>query len=82
MEKIFRVMECSDNQKVAFATFKLVDEAEHWWENTSHRVENLGTAVSWAIFKDRFLEKYFPAEVRDKKEAEFLALTQGNMSVD
>ena len=30
MEKIFRVMGSTDDQKVAFATFKLTNEAEHW----------------------------------------------------
>ena len=32
IEKIFRVMECQDQQKVLFATDILVDEAKYWWE--------------------------------------------------
>ncbi|XP_050897974.1 uncharacterized protein LOC127104872 [Lathyrus oleraceus] len=47
IEKIFRVMECIDEQKV----------------------------------RNEFLGKYFPADVRNKKEIEFLELKQGTMSV-
>ena len=44
-------------------------------------LEIAGTAVSWNLFKDRFLEKYFPAGVRDKKKLEFMSLTQWNQTV-
>ena len=37
--------------------------------------------MTWERFKTAFLEKYFPADVRCKKEMEFLELKQGNMSV-
>ena len=43
IEKIFRVMGCTDDQKVACATFKLTNEAEHWWENASRCLENTNT---------------------------------------
>jgi len=33
------------------------------------------------VFKRVFLEKYFPEDVRNKKEMEFLELKQGNMTV-
>jgi len=32
-------------------------------------------------FKNEFLKKYFPKDLRNKKEAEFLSLKQGSMSV-
>lgn len=44
-------------------------------------MEAEGSGVTWNVFKDRFLEKYFPADIRDKKEMEFLALKQGSMTV-
>lgn len=40
-----------------------------------------GTAITWERFKTDFLEKYFLADVRCKKEIEFLELKQGGMSV-
>lgn len=33
------------------------------------------------MFRKEFLEKYFPEEVRGKKEIEFLKLKQENMTV-
>ena len=37
--------------------------------------------MTWEIFKRVILEKYFPEDVRNKKEMEFLELKQGNMIV-
>ncbi|MCI40952.1 hypothetical protein A2U01_0062185, partial [Trifolium medium] len=37
--------------------------------------------VTWAGFREAFLRKYFPADVQNKKEMEFLGLSQGTMSV-
>jgi hypothetical protein len=33
-------------------------------------------------FKTFFLNKYFPSNVKDQKEIEFLTLQQGDMTVD
>eukprot|EP00256_Glycine_max_P067144 XP_025981739.1 uncharacterized protein LOC102669650 [Glycine max] len=82
IEKIFRVMECQDHQKVLFATHMLADEAEYWWENTRPRLEGAGGAVvPWGTFRQTFLEKYFPEDVKNRKEMEFLELKQGSMTV-
>jgi hypothetical protein len=40
-----------------------------------------GTLMTWNNFKNEFLAKYFPADVRTKKEIEFLKLEQGSMCV-
>ncbi|XP_057426016.1 uncharacterized protein LOC130719407 [Lotus japonicus] len=37
--------------------------------------------MTWEIFKNSFLEKYFPADARGRKEMEFLELKQEAMSV-
>ena len=37
--------------------------------------------MTWDVFDRVFLEKYFPEDVRNKKEMEFLELKQGNMIV-
>ncbi|XP_050897940.1 uncharacterized protein LOC127104837 [Lathyrus oleraceus] len=60
IENIFRVMNCSDAQKMQFGTHMREKEA---------------------LFRDAFLEKYFPKDVRGKKEIEFLELKQGNGTV-
>ena len=75
-------MECQDHQKVLFATHMLADKAEYWWENTRPRLEGAGGAVvPWGTFRQTFLEKYFPEDVKNRKEMEFLELKQGSMTV-
>ncbi|XP_004491307.1 uncharacterized protein [Cicer arietinum] len=81
VEKIFRGVACPEGQKVHLGTFMLTEEAEHWWDNARQRLENAGTAITWAIFKNMFLIKYFPEDIRNRKEMEFVKLEQGNMSV-
>ena len=38
--------------------------------------------MTWEGFKTLFLNKYFPSNVKDQKEIEFLTLQQGDMTVD
>ncbi|KAF1884377.1 hypothetical protein Lal_00033553 [Lupinus albus] len=81
MERIFRAMNYSEAQKLAYATYMLVTEAENWWEFTRRQMVVEGPLISWSTFKVKFLHKYFPADLKRKKEMEFLRLEQGNMSV-
>ncbi|XP_050915354.1 uncharacterized protein LOC127130378 [Lathyrus oleraceus] len=74
IEKIFRVMACTNAQKVLFGPHMLSKEAKYWWENTHQRMEYVGTTISWNNFKNEFLDKYFPDDVRNGKEIEFLEL--------
>jgi len=54
---------------------------EYWWENTRQCIEAEGQVETWEDFKRVILDKYFPEDVRNKKEMEFLELKQGNMIV-
>lgn len=81
MEKIFEAMMCPMEQRVTYATFMLVREAEYWWRATRQLLEAEGREITWEVFRGRFLEKYFPTDVRHAKEMEFLQLKQGGMSV-
>ena len=74
-------MACLEGQKVAFGTYTLLEEVKYWWENTRQCLEVEGQVVTQEVFKRVFLEKYFPEDVRNKKEMEFLELKQGNMTV-
>jgi len=42
---------------------------------------NKAEEVTWASFRTRFLEKYFPDNAKHEGEAEFLTLQQGNLLV-
>ncbi|XP_050909497.1 uncharacterized protein LOC127123310 [Lathyrus oleraceus] len=81
IEKIFRVMNCSDTQKVQFGSHMLEKEVKDWWRNIVQRFDKDDIEVTWALFRDAFLENYFPEDVDGKKEFEFLELKQGNGTV-
>nr|KYP51943.1 hypothetical protein KK1_026153 [Cajanus cajan]KYP55778.1 hypothetical protein KK1_002003 [Cajanus cajan] len=81
IEKIFRVMNCPDNQKVNYAVFMLVGEAEYWWDSTRRLLEGGRIIITGEVFRAKLFEKYFPNDVRKAKEIEFIQLKQGNMIV-
>ncbi|XP_058764489.1 uncharacterized protein LOC131637938 [Vicia villosa] len=81
IERIFRVMDCTQAQKVRYGTHMLAVEADDWWLETRQRLEVAGEEITWIVFRREFLRKYYPEDVRGKKEIEFLELKQGNMSV-
>ena len=59
----------------------LAEEADDWWVSLLPILEQDGAVVTWAVFTREFLNRYFPEDVRGKKEIEFLELKQGNMLV-
>nr|KYP76433.1 hypothetical protein KK1_020675 [Cajanus cajan] len=81
MEKIFSVLGSSDERKLAYAVYMLGGEAEYWWRSTRQMLESRGVLIDWDCFRRVFLEKYFPDSVRYAKEAEFMRLHQGSLSV-
>uniref|UniRef100_A0A2N9GH84 CCHC-type domain-containing protein n=1 Tax=Fagus sylvatica TaxID=28930 RepID=A0A2N9GH84_FAGSY len=85
MEKLLKVLHCTDSQKVEYATFALEGPAERWWAGTEVLLkEELGENghVTWDKFKKVFNETYFPEVVRDRKKREFSDLIQGSMTVE
>ncbi|XP_058768218.1 uncharacterized protein LOC131641940 [Vicia villosa] len=81
VERIFRVMESTPAQKVRYGTHMLAVEADDRWLETRQRLETIGEEVTWVVFCREFLRKYYPEDVRGKKEIEFLKLKQGNKLV-
>ncbi|XP_057975942.1 uncharacterized protein LOC131163363 [Malania oleifera] len=83
VEEILVVLVCTNEQKVVFATCKLIGEAKHWWRSARMIEEQRPNPVpvSWSRFKELFFEQYFPAIIQNTKAAEFLHLTQGLMTV-
>lgn len=81
MEKIIEAMMCPPERRVVYATFMLIGEAEYWWKATRQLLEAEGQEMTWELFRSKFLEKYFPLDVRHAREREFLQLKQGGMSV-
>ncbi|XP_058741847.1 uncharacterized protein LOC131614252 [Vicia villosa] len=81
IESIFHVMDCSEGQNVRYDTHMLDEEADDWWLSTCQRLKTTGEVITWAVFCREFLRKYFPEDVREKNEIEFLELKQGNLTV-
>ncbi|XP_061344872.1 uncharacterized protein LOC133290775 [Gastrolobium bilobum] len=81
MDKIFRVVQCTEAQKVLFLVYMLEGDANHWWANASQPLEMQNAAITWAIFEEMFLEKYFSMSIRVSKQGEFDRLVQGTMTV-
>lgn len=69
-------MECSPKQKVALGVFKLESEAEYWWMRARKLLESKGTKITWVVFQNAFFDKYFPDNVKNEKEAEFIQIRQ------
>ncbi|GAU51606.1 hypothetical protein TSUD_414380 [Trifolium subterraneum] len=57
------------------------EEANQWWKNAKLRLGDRDVVITWEMFKREFFNKYFPADVKNKKVVEFMKLEQGNMSV-
>ncbi|XP_057975378.1 uncharacterized protein LOC131162765 [Malania oleifera] len=83
IEKILAILRCTDEYKVLHATFKLIGEAERWWEAIKLLEEQrlVPVAMTWSCFREVFFDRYFPASVRKVKAEEFLNLTQGQLIV-
>jgi len=81
MEKILRMAECSEEDKVIFATNQFRGAAEDWWESAQRRMIANDMEMNWENFKQVMLEKYLSLSYKVRKEQEFLQLKQGGMSV-
>lgn len=81
IERIFRVVDFYEARKVRFGTHIVTEEADDWWITTSQVLDVAIEVVTWAMFNIEFLRKYFPEDVRGKKEIEFLELKHGNLLV-
>ena len=81
IEKIFQAMGCPVESKVNYAVYMLIDEAENWWGFTKMSIPEVNGVIPWEVFKNHFLDNYFPLDLKKKKAREFLDLKQGGMSV-
>lgn len=78
LRKCFRLLTCSDHDKVELAAYLLEDKALIWWDSIA-RARNVDV-LSWEEFERIFLEKYFPDTVKEALDVEFQFLEQGSMT--
>ncbi|KAL1555324.1 hypothetical protein AAHA92_15780 [Salvia divinorum] len=82
MERIFKFLRCTDQERLSCVTYQLTGSAEFWWETKQRTMmrERLD-ALTWENFKEEVYDKYIPRSYRKAKEVEFYNLKQGRMIV-
>nr|ABA98437.1 retrotransposon protein, putative, Ty3-gypsy subclass [Oryza sativa Japonica Group] len=80
IEKKLNLLQCNEQEKVAFATHQLQGPASAWWDNHM-ATRPPGTEVTWAEFCRSFRKAQVPDGVVAQKKREFRALHQGNRTV-
>ncbi|XXG69580.1 hypothetical protein AAC387_Pa06g2404 [Persea americana] len=81
IEDVFGTVTCSQKQKVSLISSMLREVAKTWWKIVSEAISKLPEVMIWETFKQQFQRKFVPEHVRQKKEAEFLHLKQGQLTV-
>ena len=50
-EKIFKVMNCTDEHKLLFATYLLNNDVEYWWAGIQQQMQTRDEQVEWTSFR-------------------------------
>ncbi|XP_010451718.1 PREDICTED: uncharacterized protein LOC104733888 [Camelina sativa] len=79
MERNFEAIRCQEDYKKDVAVHYLKDDASDWWIGVKRHYNHRDP--TWEEFRKEFEGKYFPPEVRDRLENEFINLEQGEKSV-
>jgi len=79
-EKKLLIAQCTEREKVLFATHQLYGPASDWWDAHSASHPN-AEAITWDEFKTSFRAHFVPAGLIRLKKREFHDLKQGNLSV-
>jgi hypothetical protein len=79
IEKMLNIAQCSNRDKVLYASGCLTDPVADWWDSYV-AAHDAGDTITWAEFSTQFRNYHIPAGLMKIKK-EFLSLKQGNMSV-
>jgi hypothetical protein len=80
VEKMLNISQCTDREKVLYASSHLTGPAADWWDSycAAHVAAN---TITWAEFPTQFRNYHILAGLMKIKKKEFLSLKQGNMIV-
>ncbi|GAU49453.1 hypothetical protein TSUD_407400 [Trifolium subterraneum] len=81
MSGILDSMECTELEKVTFATRFLRGAACDWWEGVRAYMTASQMEMTWANFRRLFIDHYIPESYRLTMERELIELKQGSRSV-
>jgi hypothetical protein len=76
VEKMLNIAQCSDREKVLYASGRLTGPVADWWDSYV-----AVDPITWAKFTTQFRNYHIPARFMKIKKKEFLSLKQGNMFV-
>nr|CAH67940.1 H0211F06-OSIGBa0153M17.12 [Oryza sativa] len=80
VEKKLDLIQCTEQEKVSFASHQLHGPAAEWWDHFRQgRAE--GEPITWQEFTTAFKKTHTPTGVVALKKREFRALNQGSRSV-
>ncbi|CAO2201079.1 unnamed protein product [Urochloa humidicola] len=80
VKKMLNITQCTDREKVLYASGRLEGTAGDWWDAYTAAQANADT-ITWQEFKTNFRNHHIPAGLMKLKKKEFLALKQNGMSV-
>jgi hypothetical protein len=80
IEKVLNIAQCSDREKVLYASGRLTGPAADWWDSYT-AAHDAADTITWAEFSAQFRNYHILAGLMKIKKKEFLSLKQGNMSV-
>jgi hypothetical protein len=81
VQKKLVIAQCTDREKVLFATHQLYDTTSNWWEMFCNTHVN-ADAITWSEFKARFCTHDLPLGTMKLKRKDFADLKQGGMIVN
>jgi hypothetical protein len=81
VEKKLMIAQCTDHEKVLFATHQLFGMIANWWETYCITHADVDS-ITWNEFKARFHNHYVPRDTMKLKKKEFTDLKQGGMTVN
>nr|AAV31273.1 putative polyprotein [Oryza sativa Japonica Group]AAV31377.1 putative polyprotein [Oryza sativa Japonica Group] len=80
VEKKLDLIQCTEQEKVSFASHQLHGPAAEWWDHFRQgRAE--GEPITWQEFTAAFKKTHIPTGVVTLKKREFRALNQGSRSL-
>ncbi|XP_073363075.1 uncharacterized protein [Aegilops tauschii subsp. strangulata] len=80
IERKLEIARTEEGDKVPFATHYLEGAAAIWWDNAK-AIWPADEEITWSKFKYHFRKYHIPIGIMKIKQREFLALTQGSMTV-
>ena len=79
VESKLLISQCSDQEKLLFATHQLTGPAADWWTNVAAHAHP--EDINWAEFKTAFHHHFVLEREIKLKHREFLDLKQGSMTI-